>query len=175
MKTLKSLKIRQGLKARSKKQTKGGVNMFKKALVLGTLGLMLTSGLVFAGGNPCPGDSCQVNNPIKTEFGLNLNVDVDVCVDAGNIMGDFWSVEALIYQSGDENTASIAQSSVSQTAAVVQLGNLNQGYVTQLATNNYAFTYQAGNQNYASTYQTLQNAAATILQLGSGNVGSISQ
>lgn len=146
--------------------------MFKKILVLGTLGVMLTTGMGFCW---CVGDSCQVNDPINTEFGLNLKVDVDVCVDAGNMMNDFWSVEALIYQAGDQNAASIAQNSVSQTAAVIQLGNSNQGYTTQLATNNYALTYQAGSQNYASTYQTLQNAAATILQLGSGNVGSISQ
>lgn len=146
--------------------------MFKKALVLGTLGVMLTSGMGFCF---CSGDSCQVNDPVKTQFGLDLKVDVDVCVDAGNIMGDFWSVEAFIYQSGDGNVASIAQNSVSQTAAVIQLGNSNQGYTTQLATNNYALTYQAGSQNFAATYQTLQNAAATIIQLGSYNVGSISQ
>jgi len=150
--------------------------MLKKALLAGVVGVFLASGAAFAG-HPggCPGDACQVSDPTKVEFGLDFNVDVDVCVDAGNLIGDSWSTQAVIYQQGDQNIASITQNDVSQKAGIVQVGDSNTGTTSQSATNEYAFTYQGGDSNSATITQTLQNAAAIAIQVGNSNVATINQ
>jgi len=158
--------------------------MLKKALLAGVVGVFLASGAAFAGpgggsgggsGGGCPGDACQVSDPTKVEFGLDFRVDVDVCVDAGNLMDDFWSTQAVIYQDGNSNTASITQNDVSQIAGIVQEGNHNTATTSQSAAYEYAFTYQGGNNNLATITQTLNNAAAIAIQLGNHNSATINQ
>lgn len=148
--------------------------MVRKALLAGVLGVVLASGSAFAtnlGG--CIG--CEVSSPKKVEFGLDLKVDVDVCVDAGNIMGDYWSTQALIYQEGNSNVAGITQAATSDRAGIVQKGDQNTGFVAQNAGNVYGFVYQEGNTNSASITQAQTQAAAAIFQVGTGNLGTINQ
>ena len=148
--------------------------MLKKALLAGVLGIFLASGAAFAVG--CnPGDTCQVSNPHKVEFGLDFKVDIDVCVDAGNLMGDYWSTQAGIYQAGEYNIAGISQSHHNQKAGIVQQGESNTGYIAQTKPNEYAFIYQGGESNFASISQSIEGAAAAIVQLGNGNVATITQ
>lgn len=111
----------------------------------------------------------------KIDLGLNLRIDVDSCIDAGNMIGDFWSTQAIVYQEGTGNTALISQVSVSDLSGIIQRGNSNLGHMNQVALANYGLIYQDGMQNQAYIEQNLNNARAVLIQLGSGNYGAILQ
>lgn len=145
--------------------------MFKKALLAGVLGVFLASGAAMAQCQDC----CCVNNPETIEFGYNIKVDLDVCLDWGNLNDDFWSAQANIYQEGDGNIAGISQTDTSDLAGIVQIGYSNSGGISQSGSNEYALIGQFGSNNYASIYQTLNGAAAVIIQNGNGNSATVNQ
>jgi len=147
--------------------------MFKKlALALGCLGFLVATTPVFG---ICIGDVCHVENPKVIEVGYDLNIDVDVCVDAGNLVGDFWSTEAVIYQDGQHNEATIDQNSVSQTAGIIQDGTHNSATISQTRNCDYALILQDGTYNTATITQNLAFADALIIQAGSHNSATINQ
>jgi len=147
--------------------------MFKKlALALGCLGLFVATP-VFADG--CGYDKCYVPDPTSIEVGYDLKIDVDVCVDAGNLVGDFWSTEAVIYQDGQHNKATIDQNSVSQTAGIIQDGTHNSATISQTGNCDYALILQDGTHNTATITQNLAFADALIIQAGSHNSATINQ
>jgi hypothetical protein len=149
--------------------------MFKKLAVgLGCLGLLLgATTMSFAGF--CPGDACQVSGAMEVDLGVNLKLDVDVCIDAGNMYDDFWSTQASIGQYGDENIASITQTSTSQLAGILQVGDKNVAGISQSGAHEYAAIGQNGDLNTAYITQTLQGAAAITIQWGNSNTAYISQ
>lgn len=156
--------------------------MLKKALLTGVLGVVLASGAAFAtppghdGGQSggCPG--CEVSRPEKVEFGLDLKIDVDVCVDAGNLCqgDDCWSAKAVVYQDGSHNTAYLTQRGPN-TAGIFQDGNHNFGSITQTAIGGYALMYQDGTGNVGYITQVGFNPTALMIQQGNHNFASISQ
>jgi len=162
--------------------------MFKKlALALGCL-IFLLATPVFAeqvtdGGGPgdscicCIRDLCKVDNPTKIEVGYDLRIDIDVCVDAGNLMPrDFWSAQAVIYQSGSGNKAGIIQNDKSQIAGIIQEGNNDVAGIAQCGNNDYALILQyGGNNNKAGIIQSMSDATGIIVQTGSQNRAIISQ
>jgi hypothetical protein len=151
--------------------------MLKKLAVgLGCLGLLLgATTMSFAGG--CPGDACQVDKPTKINVGYDLNIDIDVCVDAGNLLSDFWSAHAVIYQSGEDNKAKIRQINTSETAGIIQEGDNNKARIEQWGNNEYALILQTPDAigNKASITQSLDGATAIIVQAGMGNTATINQ
>ena len=152
--------------------------MFKKlAVCLGCLGLLLgATTMSFAG--VCSGDGCEVNNPTEINVGYDLNIDIDVCVDAGNLLfGDFWSAKAVIYQSGEYNKAKIEQRNTSETAGIIQEGDNNKARIEQWGNNEYALILQTPETigNKASITQSLAGATAIIVQAGTGNAATINQ
>jgi hypothetical protein len=149
--------------------------MFKKLAVgLGCLGLLLgATTMSFA--RVCPGDACQVSGAMEVDLGVNLKLDVDVCIDAGNMYDDFWSTQASIGQYGDENQAYITQTLTTQLAGILQVGDENKAGISQSGAQEYAAIGQNGNLNTASITQTLQNAAAITIQWGNSNTAYISQ
>jgi hypothetical protein len=149
--------------------------MLKKLAVgLGCLGLLLgATTMSFAG--VCSGDACKVSHAMDVDLGVNLKLDVDVCIDAGNMYDDFWSTQASIGQYGDENTASITQTSTSQLAGILQVGDGNVAGIDQSGAQEYAAIGQYGDLNQAYITQTLQGAAAITIQWGNSNIASISQ
>jgi hypothetical protein len=155
--------------------------MFKKLAVgLGCLGLLLGATTMsfavnYGGGGGCPGDACQVSGAMEVDLGVNLKLDVDVCIDAGNMYDDFWSTQASIGQYGDENIASITQSSTTQLAGILQVGEGNVAGINQSGAQEYAAIGQNGDFNTAYINQTLPNAAAITIQWGNSNIASISQ
>ncbi len=157
--------------------------MLKKALLAGVLGVFLASGAAFAGkgsgggsGGGCPGDDCKVNNPVSIEYGYDIKVDIDLCLDFGNLNDDFTSAQAVIYQQGIGNTAGISQNSDTQLAGIVQIGDTNTGYITQTQKDTFALEVQVGNSNQAYISQMgFAGATAVIGQFGNGNYASISQ
>jgi len=149
--------------------------MLKKLAVgLGCLGLLLgATTMSFAG---CPGcDCCKVDDPISIKIGYDVIVDLDVCLDWGNLGDDSWSTQAVIYQVGESNTAEISQAYTNDLAGIIQVGNGNEATVSQQAESNYALVFQGGNTNYASVTQTLDQATATVLQFGNGNSAIVNQ
>jgi hypothetical protein len=156
--------------------------MLKKLAVgLGCLGLLLgatTMSYAFqlgGGSGSCPGDACQVSGAMNVDLGVNLKLDVDVCIDAGNTYDDFWSTQASIGQYGDENIASITQTSTSQLAGILQVGDENVAGISQNGNNEYAAIGQNGDGNTAYINQTLANAAAITIQWGNSNTAVINQ
>jgi hypothetical protein len=152
--------------------------MIKKAIIAGLLGLALTTGVAFGKdpGGTCNGDTCGVSDVVDVVKGYNIKLDVDVCLDLGNInTDDFYSTQATIYQEGDQNAARISQNSDNQLAAIIQLGDGNVGEITQTAASAFAIEIQHGNSNYASITQGLESTSAGIIQLGNGNSASIVQ
>ncbi len=153
--------------------------MLKKSLLAGVVGVFLSVGGAYAGGSGgCSGDTCGVSNPVQVQKGLDFKIDVDACVDAGNLMsqeGDIWSAQAVIYQEGNYNHGYISQTITSQQAGIVQVGNSDYANITQKAGNEYAFAYQGGSANTAGISQTLSNAAAIIMQSGNLNTAYINQ
>ena len=148
--------------------------MLKKlALALGCLGFLVATTPVFG----CFGDKCGVAEPTEINVGYDLNIDVDVCVDAGNLLLDFWSAKAVIYQSGKHNEAKIKQTNTSQVAGIIQEGSWNEAKITQTASGDYALILQTpqSNHNQASITQTISDATGIIVQAGSHNVALISQ
>jgi len=149
--------------------------MLKKlALALGCLGFLVATTPVFG---MCIGDMCGVEDPKVIDVGYDLNIDVDVCVDAGNLLLDFWSAKAVIYQSGKHNEAKIKQTNTSQVAGIIQEGSWNEAKITQTASGDYALILQTpqSNHNQASITQTISDATGIIVQAGSHNVALISQ
>ena len=150
--------------------------MLKKlALALGCLGFLVATTPVFG---MCIGDMCGVEDPKVIDVGYDLNIDVDVCVDAGNLFPvDFWSAHAVIYQSGKHNEAKIKQTNTSQVAGIIQEGSWNEAKITQTASGDYALILQTpqSNHNQASITQTISDATGIIVQAGSHNVALISQ
>jgi len=155
--------------------------MLKKLAVgLGCLGLLLGATTMsfavhYGGGGGCPGDACQVSGAMDVNLGVNLKLDVDVCIDAGNLNDDYWSTQASIGQYGDENTASIYQTSTSQLAGILQVGDENVAGISQSGAHEYAAIGQNGDLNTAYITQTLQGAAAITIQWGNSNTAYISQ
>jgi hypothetical protein len=154
--------------------------MFKKLAVgFGCLGLLLgATTMSYAGGGPsggCPGDACQVSGAMDVELGLNITLDVDVCIDAGNMNDDYWSTQASIAQYGNENTASITQTHTTQLAGILQVGDGNVAGISQSGAQEYAAIGQYGDLNTAYINQTLPNAAAITIQWGNSNTAYISQ
>lgn len=155
--------------------------MLKKALLAGVLGVFLATGAAFAGhsGGGCSGDQCNISHPYQLNFGLDFNIDVDVCVDAGNLIGchgdDCWSTQAVIYQEGEGNSAGISQVATNDLAGIIQVGDSNTATTTQNAANDYAFTVQGGSSNTATITQNLESASAIAIQLGTGNTATINQ
>jgi hypothetical protein len=151
--------------------------MFKKLAVgLGCLGLLLgATTMSFAG--VCSGDVCKVDNPTEINVGYDLNIDIDVCVDAGNLLSDFWSAKAVIYQSGEYNKAKIEQSNTSEIAGIIQEGDNNKARIEQWGNNEYALILQTPEAigNKASITQSLAGATAIIVQAGTGNAATINQ
>jgi len=150
--------------------------MFKKlALALGCLGFLVATP-VFADG--CGYDKCYVPDPTSIEVGYDLKIDVDVCVDAGNLMPrDFWSANAVIYQSGTGNDAEIKQNNTSQVAGIIQEGCWNDAEITQTGLYDYALILQTPGsyKNDASITQSLTDATAIIVQTGMWNDATITQ
>lgn len=159
--------------------------MLKKALLAGLLGVVLVSGSAFAGkggsgggsgGGSCPGGFCEVTDPVAIEYGYDIKVDLDLCLDFGNLNDDFTSAQAVIYQEGMGNTAGITQNSDTQLAGIVQIGDSNIGYITQSQTDTFALEVQVGNSNEAYITQSgFAGATAVIGQFGDNNVASITQ
>jgi minor curlin subunit len=152
--------------------------MFKKLAVgLGCLGLLLgATTMSFANGaGGCPGDACKVSKAVDVDLGVNLKLDVDVCIDAGNLYDDHWSTQASIAQYGDVNSASITQTQTTQLAGILQVGDGNVAGISQSGAQEYAAIGQNGDLNTAYITQTLQNAAAITIQWGNSNIASISQ
>jgi len=158
--------------------------MLKKLAVgLGCLGLLLGATTMSYAvdlpggghGGGCPGDACQVSGAMEVDLGVNLKLDVDVCIDAGNMNDDFWSTQASIGQYGDENQAYITQSSTTQLTGILQVGEGNVAGISQTGNNEYAAIGQNGDLNTAYINQTLPNAAAITIQWGNSNIASISQ
>ena len=151
--------------------------MLKKVVLTGVLGLLLTTGAAFAGGSGggCPGDSCEVDDPIKIELGYDIKVDIDACIDFGNLDDDFYSIKAGIYQAGTGNIGGITQAATSDFAFIVQMGDYNQAYTTQNGQNQFAATFQSGSSNIATITQNLDGASAAIVQIGNSNSASITQ
>lgn len=159
--------------------------MLKKALLAGVLGVVLASGAAFAGshGHTPPGQSggcpgCEVSRPDKLEFGLDLKIDIDVCVDAGNLMGcqgdDCWSAKAVVFQDGNHNKAFITQRG-SNVAGIVQDGNHNFGSIYQNSFFGYALMYQDGTGNKGYITQFGFAPTALMIQKGSHNLATITQ
>jgi len=147
--------------------------MFKKLAVgLGCLGLLFGATTMSYG---CGDDHCKVDDPTPIEIGYDVKVDLDVCLDWGNLDDDFWSTQAVIFQDGEGNTATINQTLTSQLAGIVQIGGGNEAFISQSAEENYALVFQGGNTNYASVTQTFDHATATVVQLGDGNSAIIIQ
>lgn len=144
--------------------------MKKMTFLLISAGFFAVSGPSFACLN------CEVH-PVsrQIDFALNLMIDVDACIDAGNILGDFWSTQALVYQDGSGNVATISQVSGSDLSGIVQKGMNNLGHISQFASANYALIYQEGMQNQALIDQNLSFTRGIIIQLGYGNNGAIIQ
>lgn len=111
----------------------------------------------------------------KVNVGIDFRVDVDVCVDAGNIQGDFWSTQAVLYQYGSGNRAVIYQIANSDLSGVVQKGNNNEGYLNQFGSNQYGLIFQEGIQNIATVNQYLNFSKGIIIQIGNNNYGTIAQ
>jgi minor curlin subunit len=155
--------------------------MLKKLAVgFGCLGLLLgATTMSFAGGGGhgggCPGDHCEVSGAMDVELGVNITLDVDVCIDAGNMNDDNWSTQASIAQYGDENTASITQTSTSQLAGILQVGDGNKAGIGQTGNKEYAAIGQYGDLNTAYINQTLADAAAIVIQWGNSNTAYINQ
>lgn len=152
--------------------------MIKKlALGVVTLGLLFSA----SSGWTCIGigDSCDVEDMTSIEYGYDIKVDVDVCIDAGNLQGwfgdDFWSARAVILQDGGGNDAGITQRNSSQLAGIVQDGCFNDAWIDQYAANEYALIIQEGKGNDAGITQTMQNTAALIIQNGWFNDAWINQ
>lgn len=145
--------------------------MLKKLILAGILGLLLTAGAAFAGSSEC----CKVKDPVEISLAYDINVDIDACLDFGNLNDDFYSVQAGIYQEGTGNIAGIAQSDTSDLAFIVQVGDYNQAYTTQYGTDQFAAIFQEGSYNIATITQNLESASAVILQLGNWNSASIAQ
>jgi len=149
--------------------------MLKKlALALGCLGFLVATTPVFG----CFGDKCGVADPTVIDVGYDLNIDVDVCVDAGNLFPfDFWSAHAVIYQSGKHNEAKIKQTNTSQVAGIIQEGSWNDAEITQSGANEYALILQTPGSygNDASIMQSLLSATAIIVQTGMWNDATITQ
>uniref|UniRef100_A0A7V5XFV1 Uncharacterized protein n=1 Tax=Thermodesulfobacterium geofontis TaxID=1295609 RepID=A0A7V5XFV1_9BACT len=149
--------------------------MLKKlALALGCLGFLVATTPVFG---MCIGDMCGVEDPKVIDVGYDLNIDVDVCVDAGNLLLDFWSAKAVIYQSGKHNEAKIKQTNTSQVAGIIQEGSWNEAKITQTASGDYALILQTPGSygNDASIMQSLLSATAIIVQTGMWNDATITQ
>jgi hypothetical protein len=156
--------------------------MLKKVLLTGVLGLVLTTGAAFAGdkdggsgGGGCPGDTCHVNKPTEISVAYDINVDIDACIDFGNLKDDFYSINGGIYQEGTGNIAGIAQSDTSNHAFIVQMGDYNWASTTQYGKDQFAATFQEGSYNSATITQSLNGASAVVLQLGNSNSASITQ
>lgn len=147
--------------------------MIKKlALGVACLGLLFSANSVFA--------CCEVDNPTPILYGYDIKVDVDVCIDSGKpdwFGGDYWDVQALIIQTGQDNEARITQASITETAGIIQEGSDNEATITQSGAYEYALIIQTPNasENGASITQSLNNAAALIIQSGSGNIAYITQ
>ena len=155
--------------------------MIKKAIIAGLLGLALTTGVAFGKdpGGTCPDDTCGVSGGVVDVVkGYNIKLDVDVCLDLGNIVekGDFYSTQATIYQEGNQNGAVISQNSNNQLAAIIQLGGGNYGEIAQTASQAaFAIEIQYGNSNVAYIIQGLESTSAGIIQQGNKNFASIVQ
>jgi minor curlin subunit len=157
--------------------------MLKKLAVgLGCLGLLLGATTMsyagpFGGGCICCDDLCKVNKPTEINVGYDLNIDIDVCVDAGNLGGDFWSAHAVIYQSGKDNKAKIEQGKTSEIAGIIQEGDNNRALIEQSGSYEYALILQTphASKNKASITQSLDGATAIIVQAGMGNTATINQ
>ena len=149
--------------------------MLKKlALALGCLGFLVATTPVFG----CFGDKCGVADPTVIDVGYDLNIDVDVCVDAGNLFPfDFWSAHAVIYQSGDNNYAKIKQSDTSEIAGIIQKGDSNTAKIYQSGWYDYALILQTPEScgNYAKIVQSLDGATGIIVQTGTSNTAKIYQ
>ena len=158
--------------------------MIKKAIIAGLLGLALTTGVAFGAGpgrgGTCTDDTCGVSGGVVDVVkGYNIKLDVDVCLDLGNIdkdKEDFYSTQATIYQEGNQNQAGISQNSNNQLAAIIQLGGGNYGEIAQTASQAaFAIEIQYGNSNVAYITQGLESTSAGIIQQGNGNSASIVQ
>lgn len=145
--------------------------MLKKLILAGILGLLLTAGAAFAGSSEC----CKVKDPVEISLAYDINVDIDACLDFGNLNDDSYSVQAGIYQEGTGNTAGIAQADTSDLAFIVQMGDYNWASTTQYGTDQFAATFQDGSYNSATINQYSNSASAVILQLGNLNSASIAQ
>jgi len=157
--------------------------MIKKAIIAGLLGLALTTGVAFGAGpgrgGTCTDDTCGVSGGVVDVVkGYNIKLDVDVCLDLGNIdKDDFYSTQATIYQEGNRNAAGISQNSDNQLAAIIQLGGGNYGEIAQTASQAdfAAIEIQYGNSNVAYIIQGLESTSAGIIQQGNKNFASIVQ